>query len=86
MRISALEKTGVPELIERLWELVKTVPKQESRVAQEIRLIDKSDEVRIERIDGDWIVTHPRLERIIAKTDYEAVDGKAFIERQMQKA
>lgn len=85
MRISALEKTGVPELIEHLWELVKTVPKQESRAAQEIRLINKTDEVIIEKVDGDWVVTNQRLERIIAKTDYEAVDGKAFIERQIRR-
>lgn len=85
MRISALEKTGVPQLIENLWELVKTVPKPETRVAQEIRLIDKTDEVTIEKAYGEWIVRHQRLERIVAKTDYEQVDGKAFIERQLRR-
>jgi GTP-binding protein len=85
MRISALEKTGIKELIDSLWDIVKTIPKPETRVAQEIRLIDKTDEVTIEKFEDGWIVHNQRLERICAKTDYEEVDGKAFIDRQMRR-
>ena len=85
LRISALEREGITELIEQLWNIIKKIPKAETRVAQEIRLIDKSDEVLIDHSEDGWIIKSPRLERIVAKTDYESVDGKAFVDRQMRR-
>ncbi len=85
MRISALENTGVKVLIEKLWLIIKDIPKPETRVAQEIRLIDRTDEVTIENTPDGWAVKNSRLERIVAKTDIESVDGKAFVDRQMRR-
>jgi len=84
--ISAKEKIGLDELLIKLLDGVKKTPLPETRVIDEIYLIKRDDEVIIEEVNGEFVVKNSRLERIMAKTDYESFDGRAFIERQLRRA
>ncbi len=85
-RISAKEKIGLDGLIEALLEKVKATPKPVPQVAEQVIVVSKDlDELKID-FDGEaYIVKSRALDRIVAKTDIESLDGMAFVQRQMER-
>ncbi|NMD14014.1 MAG: GTPase ObgE [Caldisericales bacterium] len=87
LKISAKERIGTENLIDTLWQKVKDVPLPQAKKSEEVIIVSKvQTDTKIERSDGgEFLVKNSYLERIVAKTDLESLDGLAFVYKQMNR-
>lgn len=96
--ISALEGTGIKEVLERLYKLVKETQEEESKSLGEVSefTLDRSKEIIIEKLDEHTFkVINPELERRAELTDFNRVGSvnellryfdKIDLERKLKKS
>jgi GTP-binding protein len=75
--ISAATRQGIDTLVDRTWDLLLQVPRQEVMVgeAEVVRRFEEEEPFTIEKVDGVYEVTGKRIEKLVAMTNFSTDDG-----------
>ena len=88
-KISAVTGEGVKELIKRVSELLKELPKEEIIEDIEDRVIytlkEDEDEFEVEIIDGEFIVSGPAVERLMGRVNIQDNESMHYFQRQLNE-
>ena len=88
-KISAATGEGVKELIKRVSELLKELPKEEIIEGIEDRVIytlkDDEDEFDIDIIDGEFIVSGPAVERLMGRVNIQDNESMHYFQKQLNE-
>lgn len=85
--ISAATSQGIEVLIDRTWELLSQVPREEVLVGEVevIRRFEEEEPFNIEKIDGVYEVTGKRIEKLVAMTNFNTDEGLQRFQRSIEK-
>lgn len=88
-KISAVTGEGVKELMIRISELLKELPKEELIEESDERVIytlkEDEDEFNIEIVDGEYIVTGPAVERLMGRVNIQDNESMHYFQRQLSE-
>ena len=88
-KISAVTGEGIKELMTRISELLKELPKEELIEPEEERVIytlkDDKDEFNIEVIDGEFIVSGPAVERLMGRVNIQDNESMHYFQKQLNE-
>lgn len=88
-KISAATGEGVKELMIRVSELLKELPKEELIEESEGRVIytlkEDQDEFAIEIIDGEYIVSGPAVERLMGRVNIQDNESMHYFQKQLNE-
>ena len=88
-RISAATGDGIKELMIRISELLKELPKEELIEESEERVIytlkDDKDEFDVEIIDGEYIVSGPVVERLMGRVNIQDNESMHYFQKQLNE-
>ena len=88
-KISAATGEGVKELMIRVSELLKELPKEELIEESEGRVIytlkEDQDEFSIEIIDGEYIVSGPAVERLMGRVNIQDNESMHYFQKQLNE-
>ncbi|HZK44129.1 MAG TPA: GTPase ObgE [Syntrophomonadaceae bacterium] len=85
--ISAVTGKGLPELVEKIYELLQSIPEEEQIVGEEavIRKFEEETPFEINIVDNVYEVTGPRIEKLVTMTNFEAEEGLSRFQRTIEK-
>lgn len=86
-KISAVTKQGVQELIDRVTEVLKTLPKEELVEIEDkviYTLEDKKDQWQIKEEDGVFIVTGKAVERLMGRINIEDNESLYYLQKSLK--
>lgn len=85
--ISAATGQGIETLVDRTWNLLAQVPRQEVLVgeAEVVRRFEEEEPFTIEKIDGVYEVTGKRIEKLVAMTNFGTDDGLQRFQYTIEK-
>lgn len=88
-KISAATGEGVKELMIRISELLKELPKEELVEESEERVVytlkEDKDEFNIEIVDGEYIVSGPAVERLMGRVNIQDNESMHYFQRQLSE-
>lgn len=86
-KISAATGEGIKELMIRISELLKELPKEELFEEIEERVVytlkEDKDEFEIEIVDGEYIVSGPAVERLMGRVNIQDNESMHYFQRQL---
>lgn len=86
-KISAATGEGIKELMIRISELLKELPKEELFEETEERVVytlkEDKDEFEVEVIDGEYIVSGPAVERLMGRVNIQDNESMHYFQRQL---
>ena len=86
-KISGATGEGIKELMKRVSELLKELPKEELIEESEERVIytlkEDKDEFEIEIIDGEYVVSGPAVERLMGRVNIQDNESMHYFQRQL---
>lgn len=85
--ISAATGQGIEPLIDRVWQLLSLVPREEvlTGEAEIVRRFEEEEPFTIEKIDGVFEVKGKRIEKLVAMTNFNTDDGLKRFQRIIEK-
>lgn len=85
--ISAATGQGIETLVDRTWELLSQVPREEvlTGEAEVVRRFEEEEPFTIEKIDGIYEVKGKRIEKLVAMTNFNTDDGLQRFQRIIDK-
>ena len=88
-KISAATGEGIKELMTRVSELLKELPKEELIEETEDRVVytlkEDKDEFDVEVIDGEYIVSGPAVERLMGRVNIQDNESMHYFQRQLNE-
>ena len=88
-KISGATGEGIKELMIRISELLKELPKEELIEESEERVIytlkDDKDEFEIEIIDGEYVISGPAVERLMGRVNIQDNESMHYFQRQLSE-
>ena len=88
-KISGVTGEGIKDLMVRVSELLKELPKEELIEESEERVIytlkDDKDEFEIEIIDGEYVVSGPAVERLMGRVNIQDNESMHYFQRQLSE-
>ena len=88
-KISAATGEGVKELMIRISELLKELPKEELIEESEERVVytlkEDQDEFDVEIIDGEYIVSGPAVERLMGRVNIQDNESMHYFQKQLNE-
>ena len=88
-KISAVTGDGVSNLIKRVSELLKELPKEDIVEEIEERVIytldEEKDEFNIEIADGEYIVSGPAVERLMGRVNIQDNESMYYFQKQLRE-
>ena len=88
-KISAATGEGIKELMTRVSELLKELPKEELIEETEERVVytlkEDKDEFDVEVIDGEYIVSGPAVERLMGRVNIQDNESMHYFQRQLNE-
>ena len=88
-KISGATGEGIKELMIRISELLKELPKEELIEEFEERVIytlkEDKDEFEIEIIDGEYVVSGPAVERLMGRVNIQDNESMHYFQRQLSE-
>lgn len=86
-KISAATGEGIKELMIRISELLKELPKEELFEETEERVVytlkEDKDEFDIEIVDGEYIVSGPAVERLMGRVNIQDNESMHYFQKQL---
>lgn len=85
--ISAATGQGIEELVDRTWNLLMQVPREEVLVgeAEVVTRFEEEEPFNIEVVEGVYEVTGPRIEKLVAMTNFGTDEGLQRFQRTIEK-
>ena len=88
-KISGATGEGIKELMIRISELLKELPKEELIEESEERVIytlkEDKDEFEIEIIDGEYVISGPAVERLMGRVNIQDNESMHYFQRQLSE-
>ena len=88
-KISAATGEGIKELMKRVSELLKELPKEDIIEAAEERVIytlkEDEDEFEINVVDGEYIVSGPAAERLMGRVNIQDNESMHYFQKQLNE-
>ena len=88
-KISGLAGEGIKELMARISELLKELPKEELIEESEERVIytlkEDKDEFEIEIVDGEYVVSGPAVERLMGRVNIQDNESMHYFQKQLSE-
>lgn len=88
-KISAATGEGIKELMKRVSELLKELPKEEIIEGVDERVIytlkDDEDEFEINVVDGEYIVSGPAVERLMGRVNIQDNESMHYFQKQLNE-
>ena len=88
-KISGATGKGIKELMIRISELLKELPKEEVIEESEERVIytlkEDKDEFEIEVIDGEYVVSGPAVERLMGRVNIQDNESMHYFQKQLSE-
>ena len=88
-KISGATGEGIKELMIRISELLKELPKEELIEESEERVIytlkEDTDEFEIEIIDGEYVVSGPAVERLMGRVNIQDNESMHYFQKQLSE-
>ncbi len=88
-KISAATGEGVKELIKRVSELLKELPKEDIIEGIEDRVVytlkEDEDEFEIDIVDGEFIVSGPAVERLMGRVNIQDNESMHYFQKQLNE-
>ena len=88
-KISGATGEGIKELMIRISELLKELPKEEVIEESEERVIytlkEDKDEFEIEVIDGEYVVSGPAVERLMGRVNIQDNESMHYFQKQLSE-
>ena len=88
-KISGATGEGVKELMKRISELLKELPKEELIEESEERVIytlkEEKEEFEVEKIDGEYVVSGPAVERLMGRVNIQDNESMHYFQRQLSE-
>ena len=86
-KISGATGEGIKELMTRISELLKELPKEELIEESEERVVytlkEDKDEFEIEIIDGEYVISGPAVERLMGRVNIQDNESMYYFQRQL---
>jgi GTP-binding protein len=85
--ISAATGQGIENLVDRTWELLSKVPREEMLTGEEavVHRFEEEEPFTIEKINGVFEVKGKRIEKLVAMTNFDTDDGLLRFQRIIEK-
>jgi GTP-binding protein len=85
--ISAAAGQGIENLVDRTWELLSKVPREEMLTGEEavVHRFEEEEPFTIEKINGVFEVKGKRIEKLVAMTNFDTDDGLLRFQRIIEK-
>lgn len=85
--ISAAAGQGIENLVDRTWELLSQVPREETLTGEEavVHRFEEEEPFTIEKINGVFEVKGKRIEKLVAMTNFDTDDGLLRFQRIIEK-
>jgi GTP-binding protein len=85
--VSAATRQGIETLIDRTWELLSQVPREEvlAGEAEVVRRFEEEEPFTIEKIDGVYEVKGKRIEKLATMTNFNTDEGLQRFQRTIEK-
>ncbi|NLG33139.1 MAG: GTPase ObgE, partial [Syntrophomonadaceae bacterium] len=87
--ISAVTGSGIDELINKIEQLLQSIPPEETTASRQERVIrryeEKDEPFRIEIKDGVFEVSGKRIEKLVAMTNFDSDEGLYRFQRAIDK-
>ena len=85
--ISAAAGQGIENLVDRTWELLSQVPREETLTGEEVVVhrFEEEEPFTIEKINGVFEVKGKRIEKLVAMTNFDTDDGLLRFQRIIEK-
>ena len=88
-KISGATGEGIKELMIRISELLKELPKEELIEESEERVIytlkEDKDEFEIEIVDGEYVVSGPAVERLMGRVNIQDNESMHYFQKQLSE-
>ena len=88
-KISATTGEGIKELMKRVSELLKELPKEEIIEGVDERVIytlkEDEDEFEINVVDGEYIVSGPAVERLMGRVNIQDNESMHYFQKQLNE-
>ena len=88
-KISGVTGEGIKDLMVRVSELLKELPKEELIEESEERVIytlkDDKDEFEIEIIDGEYVVSGPAVERLMGRVNIQDNESMHYFHKSLDR-
>lgn len=86
-KISAATGEGLKELMKRISELLKELPKEELIEPSEERVIytlkEDDEQFKVEVIDGEYVVSGPAVERLMGRVNIQDNESMHYFQKQL---
>ena len=86
-KISAVTGDGIKELMKRISELLKELPKEELIEPSEERVIytlkEDEEQFKVEVIDGEYVVSGPAVERLMGRVNIQDNESMHYFQKQL---
>lgn len=87
-KISAATGEGIKELMKRISELLKELPKEEIIEPTQERIIytlkDDEDEFEVQNVNGEYIVSGPAVERLMGRINIQDNESMHYFQKQLR--
>lgn len=88
-KISAVTGEGIKELMKRISELLKELPKEDIIEPIEERVVytlkDEEDEFEIENVKGEYIVSGPAVDRLMGRVNIQDNESMHYFQKQLRE-
>ena len=88
-KISAVTDEGIKELMKRISELLKELPKEDIIEPIEERVVytlkDEEDEFEIENVKGEYIVSGPAVDRLMGRVNIQDNESMHYFQKQLRE-
>ena len=86
-KISAATGEGIKELMQRISELLKELPKEELIEPSEERVIytlkEDDEQFKVEVIDGEYVISGPAVERLMGRVNIQDNESMHYFQKQL---
>lgn len=86
-KISAATGEGIKELMKRISELLKELPKEELIEPSEERVIytlkEDEEQFKVEVVDGEYVVSGPAVERLMGRVNIQDNESMHYFQKQL---